>query len=66
MANEAEKTDFKVKDRVAKRGGDYVFFGVVIGVFPKRNNRTILYAVENDDGVVRNLKANQLEMWTSE
>lgn len=63
---EANNTEFQIGDKVAKRTGDYVFFGIVIGVFRKRDNRSVRYAVENDDGVVLILNAKQLEPWTSE
>lgn len=52
---------FKVGAKVAKRTGDYVFFGIVVDVFVKRDGRSVRYVVENDDGLVLILNSKQLE-----
>jgi hypothetical protein len=50
---------FHEGDRVAKRGGDYSFVGVVLAAFSKRSGSP-RYAVENDDGLIHIFNGEQL------
>jgi hypothetical protein len=46
-------------NRVAKRGGDYSFVGIVLAAFSKRSGSP-RYAVENDDGLIHIFNGEQL------
>jgi hypothetical protein len=50
---------FHEGDRVAKRGGDYSFVGVVLAAFSKRSGSP-RYAVENDAGLIHIFNGEQL------
>lgn len=52
---------FKVNDRVYKDGGDYIFQGIVVCAFQKRNGKW-RYVVENIDGVLHIFSGKQLAM----
>ena len=60
---EAHNTEFQVGDKVAKRSGDYYFDGIVVGVVRKRDNRSVRYVVEDDNGLLLILNARQLEAY---
>ena len=47
-------------DMVVKRDGDYVFRGMIVGMFRKRSGAP-RYNVENEDGVVMIMNHTQLE-----
>jgi hypothetical protein len=45
-------TAFEVGQRVIKEGEDSKFEGVIVCRFYKRDDRTVRYVVENDDGIL--------------
>lgn len=51
---------FREGDRVIKRDDDYIFAGVVIAAFRKRDGSP-RYAVENDEGVIHVFDQGRLE-----
>jgi hypothetical protein len=59
MTQKAYPFFFREGDRVAKRGGDYSFVGVVLAAFSKRSGSP-RYAVENDDGLIHIFNGEQL------
>lgn len=52
---------FNVGDRVEKVTGDYVFRGVVVSVFKKRNG-LVRVVVENQDGLLHIFSETNLEL----
>ena len=42
---------YKVKDKVIKEDGDYIFEGVVVAVFEKLSGK-VRYVVEDDRGIL--------------
>jgi hypothetical protein len=57
--------DFRVGQRVLKQGEDSRFEGEVVACFVKRNQKTVRYVVENDDGVLHIASEKQLRPATS-
>lgn len=53
-------SEFTLANRVRKVTGDYTFEGRVVGVISKSSGR-VLYAVEDDRGIVRIFLESQLE-----
>jgi hypothetical protein len=52
---------FNEGERVVKRTGDYLFFGVVVAVFRNRSGSP-RYVVENDAGILHIFNHNQLKL----
>ena len=53
---------FIVGQRVVSEGEDSRFEGVVVSVFVKRDDKTVRYVVENDDGLLHITGEAQLRL----
>jgi hypothetical protein len=52
---------FSVGQKVEKRGEDSHFVGIIVAKFLKRNQKTVRYVVENDDGILHITSERQLK-----
>ena len=62
MSEERILLKFIVGQRVVKQGEDSRFEGEVVACFVKRNQKTVRYVVENDDGVLHIAGETQLRL----
>ena len=62
MGEERILLKFIVGQRVVKQGEDSRFEGEVVACFVKRNNKTVRYVVENDEGVLHIAGEAQLRL----
>ena len=53
--------EFAIGDAVEKRGGDYVFMGVVVAAFKKQSGK-FRYVVENAHGILHIFSGKQLHL----
>lgn len=62
MAEETEEGfAFEVGDHIIKWTGDYIFAGIVMTRWVKRNGRTRRYVVEDDAGISMIMNEDQME-----
>lgn len=58
--------DLQCGVRVIKKGEDSRFEGIIVSKFTKRDNVTVRFVIENDDGILHIASARVLQLSTND